>query len=1061
MKSLTKRMSALILSLVMLIAMFIGSGLLIGGIALAEDDNDGAYKYFYNQLIDNSMEQRFYKAFETLANNGEFKKGSFQYDLIANSVVSQEEAESYVNGSKFMAEAYGAGRDAFYMDHPDLFYVDLFSTSISAGKNSDGKYVAFLDTSRALTTYRGNLNSESAIDSAIKSYEAELSKIVDEAKNKASVKEQVEYVNNYIASHVTYGFGTKVEGDRNVDTDKAPFVFTSYGALVNKESVCEGYAKSFKAVMDRLGVPCVCVQGYADGSGDEVYEPHMWNYVRVEGQWYIVDPTYNSSSNKKWLLCGGESMNETHLEDGAVSSSGHKLEYPALKPYDYGNDTDSNGLSIRGEYVGEGNYTQLNLYVSYGDKGALKLEEEGKYLSLRGGKANEQGTITWYDWYNLIVFNQAMKDTYDTATDEYPYLITDTETIIRNMGWEYVQFALMDSAPTLNTSAFGENYKIYYDEATINRATPSAPYHNELVKDNKNPSPVGFGDPSNTGAWPYDRTYDIKIKYTDELELLDKGRPASIDFFTSVSDDIAHQNAKIENFKWEEGSNLISFTFTPSRMFIHSDACYYFTLSNVVGKKSHKVPDPVMYMFKGKSVVCSKVFNDGRLYMNVFGTPQLLDNSDISVTDFKDENGKYYAESQRSQLMLVATKTAETDQMNDMLTDQMGVQNGDVVASSTYEIDLQVCGVVRQVPNGSYMQVSFGFPEGYDANDAGTTFKIYHYKHDSSGKITGVEEIPVIVTQYGLIAQVTSFSPFTIVQIENTSPAVKESAKNIYASVNGGSGGTVTADGKSGIISVDGDSITYKIQPDKGYVIGAVQLNGKLINANEYKKGNLTIKKSDMSDSNMLEVRFVSEDSAKYYKKLGVSLAYGGTVSADEPKSYVGVTVGIIVGIIALGGVGFAIWWFLIKNKKKTAKATAGGNASKTVSASEKRPAAVKQNSASKTQKSDAFVNSAKPVANSGAAKSTKQAATAKPSAKVTAAKSDKSAETAKTSAKSNAVKPATAKSTTKASTTAKSSAKASATKSTAAKTSKPATTAKPTAKTGAAKTSKPVDKKK
>ena len=231
---------------------------------------------------------------------------------------------------------------------------------------------------------------------------------------------------------------------------------------------------------------------------------------------------------------------------------------------------------------------------------------------------------------------------------------------------------------------------------------------------------------SNTGSWPYDRTYDITIKYSDKLERLDKALPAGLEFYVSVSNDIAQEKAKIENFKWEEGSDTISFTFTPSRMFIHSDTAYYFTLTNVVGKKSHKIPDPVMYYFKGKSVVCSKVFNDGRLYMSVFGTPQLLDNSDLSVTDFKDENGKYYAESQRSQLMLVATKKGETQQMNDLLKDEMGVQSDDVVASSTYEIDLQLCGVVRKVPNGSYMQVSFGFPEGYDASDAGTTFKIYH-----------------------------------------------------------------------------------------------------------------------------------------------------------------------------------------------------------------------------------------------------------------------------------------------------------------------------------------------
>lgn len=1011
----TKRLSASIMLVVMLLVLVAGTGLLVGVTAFAATESDHAYKYFYGQLIDDSMEQRFYKAFESLAGSGLFKKGVFQYDLVANNAVTEDEASVYVNGSTRMAEAFGAGRDAFYMDHPDLFYADVFSTSVSAGQNGNGNSVAYLDTSRALNTYRGNLNSEQAVNAAIEKYEAELAKVVGEADKKAGVKEKVEYVNSYLAETVKYGYGTVVEGDRNVDTEKAAFIFTSYGALVNKESVCEGYAKAFKAILDRLGIPCVCVQGYADGGADGTYEPHMWNYVQVDGHWYMVDPTYNSSSGKQWFLCGGEAMTSTHLEDGSVSSSGYKLKYPALKPYDYGNDKDSNGMTIIGEYIGEDSHRQLDLHVSYDGKGAVKLEEEGKYLSFRGGAANEEGGIDWTDWYNIIVFNQALKEILDQ--DEYPYPITDTETVIKNISWEYIQFALMDSKPTLNTLEYGDKYYISYDSATVDRAVPSAAYRNEMRKDQLNPAPFGTGYPSNTGSWPYDRTYDITIKYSDKLERLDKALPAGLEFYVSVSNDIAQEKAKIENFKWEEGSDTISFTFTPSRMFIHSDTAYYFTLTNVVGKKSHKIPDPVMYYFKGKSVVCSKVFNDGRLYMSVFGTPQLLDNSDLSVTDFKDENGKYYAESQRSQLMLVATKKGETQQMNDLLKDEMGVQSDDVVASSTYEIDLQLCGVVRKVPNGSYMQVSFGFPEGYDASDAGTTFKIYHYTHDDGGKITGVEEIPVIVTEYGLIAQVKSFSPFTIVQIKNSSAAVGSSAKSIYANVNGGIGGTVTSEGKSGIIAVDKDTVVYDIAAADGYVVGAVLLNGKLIDGNDYKGGKLTLNSADLAASNMLEVRFVTATSADYYSEQGVKLAYGGSVSKPiiddftpppAKKNVVGIVVGVLCGVIALALIGFAIWWFLIKNKKQPAK-EAAATVAKSGGASAKKSAAADKTSVAAAKKPAVVLDKTsratteKPAAaasKSSSATSKKPATTEKKSA--SAAKADNSATSAK--------KPASAK---------------------------------------------------
>ena len=971
MKSLTKHAIGLIVSLVMIVSLFVGSGLFSVSIAFAADKKDNAYKYFYGQLIDGSMEQRFYNAFETLLSKGEFEKGSFQYDLVAGNVVTEAEAASYINGSTYMAEAYGAGRDAFYMDHPDLFYADVFSTSISAGQNGSGKSVAYLDTSRALNTYRGNLNSEQAVNTAIDKYETQLSAIVTEANKSASVKGKVEYVNNYLKTNVKYGFGTKVEGDRNVDTEKAAFIFTSYGALVNKESVCEGYAKAFKAVMDRLEIPCICVQGYADGSGEGDYEPHMWNYVNVEGQWYIVDPTYNASSNKQWLLSGGESMHNTHIEDGVVSSSGYELEYPALKPYEYGNDTDGNGLSITGVYKGEGNTRQLDIYVSYNDKGAAKLEKENKYLALREGNADDKGGITWGSWRNSLAWSNSVFEA--GYSGDLPYIDSDNEIIIRMVGSEYIQFALIDHGPDKSEklSVFDtKEYLFAYDPENLGNIEPSAPYRNDtVIHDSQNPAPGGIGNPLNTGAFPYDKTYKISLTYTDDLELVDANLDPGIKFNVSVSDDVAQKEAQISDFHWD-GGKVVSFTFKPSRMYVHSMATYYFTPTNLVGKKSHKIPNPVMYQFSGKSVVCSKVFNDGRLYMNVFGTPKLLDDSDLSVSDFKDENGKYYAESQRSQLMLVATKTDETAQMNGLLKDEMNVQSGDVVSSSTYEINLQICGIVTKVPNGSYMQVAFGFPEGYDKDDAGTTFKIYHYKHDDKGNITGVEEIPVIVTEYGLIAQVTSFSPFTIVQIKNTSAAVTNgNAKNIYASVNGNSGGTVTADGKTGIITVDGDSVTYDIKADEGYAIGSVMLNGKLVKAADYKNGKLTISKSDLSSSNMLEVSFVSKESAAFYKEQGVNLAFGGTISepaddiSDGPN-VAGIVIGVLVGLLVLGGGGFAIWWFLIRNKKEPAKAAAGAKTAKSGQAAANKTSSAKGNGKSSAAKKPAkpAAKSAKPV---------------------------------------------------------------------------------------------------
>ncbi|MCL2300899.1 MAG: hypothetical protein FWC27_12225 [Firmicutes bacterium] len=67
---------------------------------------------------------------------------------------------------------------------------------------------------------------------------------------------------------------------------------TAYGALVEGSASCEGYARAFQLLMDLQGIDCYIVTGEATNSaGDAV--GHAWNKVRVEGEWYQTDATWN------------------------------------------------------------------------------------------------------------------------------------------------------------------------------------------------------------------------------------------------------------------------------------------------------------------------------------------------------------------------------------------------------------------------------------------------------------------------------------------------------------------------------------------------------------------------------------------------------------------------------------------------------------------------------------------------------------------------------------------------------------------------------------------------
>lgn len=63
-----------------------------------------------------------------------------------------------------------------------------------------------------------------------------------------------------------------------------------YGALVNKKALCEGYAKAFSYLCNMAGIENMIVTGYTNVA-------HMWNMVKVEGNWYHVDVGWDKPSD--------------------------------------------------------------------------------------------------------------------------------------------------------------------------------------------------------------------------------------------------------------------------------------------------------------------------------------------------------------------------------------------------------------------------------------------------------------------------------------------------------------------------------------------------------------------------------------------------------------------------------------------------------------------------------------------------------------------------------------------------------------------------------------------
>ena len=121
---------------------------------------------------------------------------------------------------------------------------------------------------------------------------------------------------------------------------------TVLSVLDEGSSVCTGYAKTFKLLCDLSGIECAVVSGVAAdrnlASGD-----HMWNLVRLNGQYYWVDPTWGdplgiegNNKNFDYLCISDRFINIGHTADTILrqaESGSLAVEYPECTDdsYDY------------------------------------------------------------------------------------------------------------------------------------------------------------------------------------------------------------------------------------------------------------------------------------------------------------------------------------------------------------------------------------------------------------------------------------------------------------------------------------------------------------------------------------------------------------------------------------------------------------------------------------------------------------------------------------------------------------------------------------------------------
>lgn len=94
--------------------------------------------------------------------------------------------------------------------------------------------------------------------------------------------------------------------------------YEPYGAIVEGEAVCLGFATAFQLFMDILDIECITVVGAAFDSTED----HAWNMVKIDGEWYCVDATWDAGVEPKWYNYFNKSSERFAL-------NGHQWDYEA------------------------------------------------------------------------------------------------------------------------------------------------------------------------------------------------------------------------------------------------------------------------------------------------------------------------------------------------------------------------------------------------------------------------------------------------------------------------------------------------------------------------------------------------------------------------------------------------------------------------------------------------------------------------------------------------------------------------------------------------------------
>ena len=164
-------------------------------------------------------------------------------------------------------------------DNPSIIYFDR--TAVELEESLEKKRVSLLDVISRSQAEEMTLEIEDISNRVISSLKS----------SKGDAYTALISLYDYLQKTIRYDKATFQAGLKGIRQN--PESHSAYGALINKIAVCDGFSAAFSLLAQKLGYPCMLVNGKSSYHSSASVA-HGWNIVKVQNKYYHMDVTWDA-----------------------------------------------------------------------------------------------------------------------------------------------------------------------------------------------------------------------------------------------------------------------------------------------------------------------------------------------------------------------------------------------------------------------------------------------------------------------------------------------------------------------------------------------------------------------------------------------------------------------------------------------------------------------------------------------------------------------------------------------------------------------------------------------